>query len=387
MADPTRPFEAYRGDEDFIFVSYAHADATTVYPDLVGLKDAGFNIWYDEGISPGSRWTAELADAIENCTLFIAFLSPNAVASENCTNEVEFAVGRKRPILVVHTEPLEMPGGLELSLGGRQAIMKADLGSEAYQTRLTETAATLIKGGDPFVPRTQPSAQESGRSSGRPMMLAAAIVLMAGLVYLATLFDTAPAPPPSDLRLAIAVRPFETGEDRGTASTSTGANTGTDNRFFADGIADDLVMRLGHWRTLPVIARGSSFAADLPPDPVAAGAALNARYLVEGSVTTDTTRGLESIKLAVYLVDAASGRNVWSEEYVHSLDEAIAVQSEIADSIVTQINPALISAETRRAVRADPANLDAWSAAMRGWWHLNTETQEGLTEAQVWFEK
>ena len=49
-----RPFSAYIGDDPYIFVSYAHEDAELVYPELTRLKDQGFKIWYDEGISPGS---------------------------------------------------------------------------------------------------------------------------------------------------------------------------------------------------------------------------------------------------------------------------------------------------------------------------------------------
>ena len=45
-----RPFPAYKGDEPYIFVSYAHNDAGQVYSELSWLHDLGFNIWYDEGI-------------------------------------------------------------------------------------------------------------------------------------------------------------------------------------------------------------------------------------------------------------------------------------------------------------------------------------------------
>ncbi|MEJ2087913.1 MAG: hypothetical protein P8Y69_05460 [Gammaproteobacteria bacterium] len=46
-----RPFPAYRGEEPYIFVSYSHADAESVYPDLAWLHEQGINVWYDEGIS------------------------------------------------------------------------------------------------------------------------------------------------------------------------------------------------------------------------------------------------------------------------------------------------------------------------------------------------
>jgi hypothetical protein len=38
-----------------------------VYPLIHALQLAGNNIWYDEGISPSSSWTEELAKAIEGC--------------------------------------------------------------------------------------------------------------------------------------------------------------------------------------------------------------------------------------------------------------------------------------------------------------------------------
>jgi hypothetical protein len=50
-----RPFPAYDGNEPYVFVCYAHDDAGEVYPEITRLKDAGVNIWYDEGIAPGSE--------------------------------------------------------------------------------------------------------------------------------------------------------------------------------------------------------------------------------------------------------------------------------------------------------------------------------------------
>ena len=54
---PTLPFEAYGGDEPYVFVSYAHEDAQAVYSELGWLREQGVNVWYDEGISPGRSLT------------------------------------------------------------------------------------------------------------------------------------------------------------------------------------------------------------------------------------------------------------------------------------------------------------------------------------------
>ena len=80
------PFEAYTGKEPFIFVCYAHKDKELVYPELAWLRDQGFNIWYDEGISPGEEWPERLAWAIEKADKILFYASPNSVQSRGQTN-------------------------------------------------------------------------------------------------------------------------------------------------------------------------------------------------------------------------------------------------------------------------------------------------------------
>ena len=90
-----RPFEAYKGNEPYIFVSYAHKDASLVYPELVTLKNLGYNVWYDEGIDPGGMWPEEIANAINHCAIFIVFMTPNAVNSRNVRDTINFAINKK----------------------------------------------------------------------------------------------------------------------------------------------------------------------------------------------------------------------------------------------------------------------------------------------------
>ena len=99
-----RPFQAYKGEDPYVFVCYAHDDAALVYPELVRLKEHGFNIWYDEGISPGHTWRDEVALALTQCKVFLYFVTPRSVASSNCLKEVNFCLSRERRILAVHLE-------------------------------------------------------------------------------------------------------------------------------------------------------------------------------------------------------------------------------------------------------------------------------------------
>ena len=58
-----KPFSAYDGDDPYVFVCYAHANAEIVYPEIRWLRDQGVNIWYDEGISPGREFPETLGQA------------------------------------------------------------------------------------------------------------------------------------------------------------------------------------------------------------------------------------------------------------------------------------------------------------------------------------
>ena len=127
-----RPFPAYRGDEPYIFVSYAHTDSNAVYPELVWLKESGFNIWYDEGIDAGTEWSEALAHAIKQSTLFLYFVTPDSAGSRNCRNEVNFAIDHEIPIIAVHLEETNLSDGLSMTLSSRQAILRDEIPMEEY---------------------------------------------------------------------------------------------------------------------------------------------------------------------------------------------------------------------------------------------------------------
>jgi hypothetical protein len=139
-----RPFSAYTGDEPYAFVSYSHRDSSGVYPELVWLKESGFNIWYDEGIEAGTEWREELAKAIEKAQLFIYFVSVDSVESQNCRKEVNFAVDENIPIVAIHLEPVALPSGLKLTLSDRQAILKHEIPIGEYQQKLLSRVASYL---------------------------------------------------------------------------------------------------------------------------------------------------------------------------------------------------------------------------------------------------
>lgn len=153
-----RPFPAYEGDEPYVFVCYSHDDSALVYPELIRLRDTGFNLWYDEGIAPGSEWSETLARHIRGCAAFLYFVSPRSVASEHCRREVNFLLNLAEAggLLAVHLEPTDLPDGLMLSLSNRQAILKYEDPRPAYESKLARAVRQAQTNGfaEPRAPRT-----------------------------------------------------------------------------------------------------------------------------------------------------------------------------------------------------------------------------------------
>ena len=99
-----KPFPAYQGDEPYVFVCYAHEDATLVYPEISWLRDKGINIWYDEGISAGKIWRRELAQAIQGSFKLLYYISGASLRSVYCNREIEYALDRSIEVVPVYLD-------------------------------------------------------------------------------------------------------------------------------------------------------------------------------------------------------------------------------------------------------------------------------------------
>jgi adenylate cyclase len=109
-----------------------------------------------------------------------------------------------------------------------------------------------------------------------------------------------------------------------------------EQEYFADGIAEDLITRLSHWRTYPVIARNSSFVDEgKAVDVKRVSRELGVRYVVEGSVR----KAEGQIRISAQLVDATTGAHVWAETYDRQVRDVFAVQDESSEEIVGSIFP------------------------------------------------
>jgi serine/threonine-protein kinase len=116
----------------------------------------------------------------------------------------------------------------------------------------------------------------------------------------------------------------------------------TEDEYFSDGLADELLSLLAKIRGFRVAARTSSFHFKGKDTSVAEiGRALNVATLLEGSVRKAGTR----VRISVQLVKVADGFQLWSETYDRTLEDIIAVQDDIAQAVVKELRSTLLGEE------------------------------------------
>lgn len=100
---------AYRGEDDYLFVSYAHKDDSDVCPAIEALAAKGYRVWYDEGIEAGDDWAHKIGTSLERSKLVLFFASPNSVKSDNCRRELVYAKEHIIPVLTATMGKFKMP--------------------------------------------------------------------------------------------------------------------------------------------------------------------------------------------------------------------------------------------------------------------------------------
>jgi len=154
--------------------------------------------------------------------------------------------------------------------------------------------------------------------------------------------------------------------------------------YFVDGIAEDLTTDLSKLSGLVVISRHSAFAykgtgrsaGDIARE-------LGVRYLVEGSVRRDGHR----VRIAAHLIDSVTGAHLWADRYDRDLKDIFAVQDEVAQRIVKNLEVKLVGIESDRLGHEGTSSLEAHDVLLRGLERLWHYSREPAAEAQAFFAK
>jgi TolB-like protein/class 3 adenylate cyclase len=136
-----------------------------------------------------------------------------------------------------------------------------------------------------------------------------------------------------------------------------------EQEYFADGVVEDIITALSHFKALFVIARNSSFTyKGRAVDVKVVGRELGVRYVLEGSVRKAANR----VRITGQLVDTATGAHLWADRFDGGLDDIFNLQDEVTESVVGAIAPAVEKAEIERAKRKPTESLDAYALYLSG---------------------
>ncbi len=181
-----------------------------------------------------------------------------------------------------------------------------------------------------------------------PLLVGAGLAVVALLVLAYIFLLPKPAPPPDK---SVAVLPFQNLSAEGPHS------------YFAPGLHDELLTQLSKVGTLKVISRTSVMGYEGTKTSLRQIAQeLGVGSVVEGSVQVVGDR----LRVNVQLIHAATDEHLWADRYDRKLDDAFAIQSEVAQRIVAAVGGALTSAEQGNLTVAPTANAEAYRLYMQG---------------------
>ena len=154
--------------------------------------------------------------------------------------------------------------------------------------------------------------------------------------------------------------------------------------YFASGMTEELISRLAGVPGLTVKSRTSVRRYHESDDPLPRIAAiLGVDALVEGSLSRST----DAVRIRVRLVQARPERTVWSRTYDRDLNDALALQSEVARAIAREIGAVVTPEHERRMARVAALDPIAAEAYFKGRFYWNRRTADDLLRAIRHFEQ
>ena len=136
-----------------------------------------------------------------------------------------------------------------------------------------------------------------------------------------------------------------------------------DQRYFAEGISEDITTELSRFHSLFVISRNTSFT--YRGDTVNAqqvGQELGVEFIVKGSVRKAGNR----VRVSVKLIAVETDHYVWAERYDRNMEDIFAIQDEITETIVSTLAGRIEAAGIERAKRKNTKNMAAYDYLLKG---------------------
>lgn len=157
-----------------------------------------------------------------------------------------------------------------------------------------------------------------------------------------------------------------------------------DQRYFCDGVAEEILSALTRIEELHVVARSSSFQYSSDEGDVRKiGKELGARTVLEGSVRKSD----EDLRITAQLINVADGYHIWSRSFDQKLEDIFGIQDEIARSIAQSLLDAITPGERSAIKTTSSRDVTAYEYYLRGRHFINRFRKTHLEFARQMFRQ
>jgi serine/threonine protein kinase len=151
-----------------------------------------------------------------------------------------------------------------------------------------------------------------------------------------------------------------------------------DNEYFADGLTEEITLRLSKIRALRVISRTSAIMLKgAEKDIQSIGRQLQVSHVLEGSVR----KAGDSLRITAQLIDAVNDSHVWSEQYPGTMEDVFQIQENVARAIVEALRLTLTADERKQLTERPIDNVQTFDCYLRARQEIWRYTEDSLQRA------
>jgi adenylate cyclase len=316
-----------------IFLSYARDDVDAARQLAEGISEAGHDVWWDRHLHGGSRFAAEIDQALKDAEVVVVLWSGASV--ESAWVQDEAAEGRDSGRLVPVALDLAKP-----PLGFRQFhTLQLDLSDNNARPEALGELLDAISSTCGSDPRNQKASSAEATGAARR-------------------------------KLSVCVLPFfnMSGEP--------------EQEYFSDGITEDIITDLSNVSALSVVARNTAFTyKGQSHDVKEVAKTLGVNHVLEGSVRKAGNR----VRITAQLIDGAAGDHIWAARFDRDLTDIFEIQDEISKAIVDALQIKLLPKEKSAIESRGTTNVNAYNVYLmaRQQWIVGSQGNPRREEAIV----
>ena len=157
-----------------------------------------------------------------------------------------------------------------------------------------------------------------------------------------------------------------------------------ETEYLADGITESIINHLSQLPIMRVMSRSTVFRyKETSLDPRSVGRKLNVDAVLLGRVL----QRRDALLVVAELVDVQNGWQLWGEQYNRKMVDIFAVEEEISREISEKLRLRLTGDDRSRLAKRHTQSSEAYQDYLRGRYHWNRLSEEGLRKGIEYFER